>query len=97
VAVAGHGICRLCQPGAGAMGLAVAKPQAIKNMLTRIVCPNCGHVGATAAMLPRVLICSQCGHAGLIRSGRQARPSTVTREEQAAEHAAWTRYEAEAE
>jgi len=25
-------------------------------MLTRITCPNCGHVGATAASLPRVLI-----------------------------------------
>jgi ribosomal protein L32 len=67
-------------------------------MLTRIACPNCGHVGATdAASLPRVLICSQCGHAGLIRSGRPARSPTVTREEQAAEHAALTRYEAEAE
>jgi hypothetical protein len=62
------------------MGLAVAKPQAIKNMLTRIVCPNCGHVGATSAMLPRVLICSQRGHAALIRSGKQAR-SHITQEE----------------
>jgi DNA-directed RNA polymerase subunit RPC12/RpoP len=35
-------------------------------MLTRIVCPNCGHVGATTALLPRVLNCSQCGHGALI-------------------------------
>jgi hypothetical protein len=51
-------------------------------MLTRIVCPNCGHVGATAASLPRVLICSQCGHGALIRSGKQAR-SHLTQEEDA--------------
>jgi hypothetical protein len=31
-------------------------------MLTRIVCPNCGHIGATSATLPRILVCSQCGH-----------------------------------
>ncbi len=43
-------------------------------MLTRIVCPNCRHVGATAASLPRVLTCSQCGHDALIRSGKPARP-----------------------
>jgi hypothetical protein len=49
-------------------------------MLTRIVCPNCSHVGATGASLPRVLICSQCGHGALIRSGKQAR-SHITQEE----------------
>jgi hypothetical protein len=42
-------------------------------MLTRIVCPNCHHVGATAASLPRVLTCSQCGHLALIRTGKPAR------------------------
>jgi hypothetical protein len=47
-------------------------------MLTRIVCPNCHHVGATAAVLPRVLTCSQCGHQALIRTGKPARS-----------HAAW--------
>jgi hypothetical protein len=51
-------------------------------MLTRIVCPNCHHVGATAASLPRVLTCSHCGHGALIRSGKQAR-SHITREEDA--------------
>ena|SRR6516165_8606926 len=56
-------------------------------MLTRITCPNCGHVGATAASLPRVLICSRCGHGAFIRSGRPS-PS-ITRDEQAA---AWERY-----
>jgi hypothetical protein len=44
-------------------------------MLTRIVCPNCGHVGATSASLPRVLICFQCGHGGLIMAaGRRSLP-----------------------
>ena len=44
-------------------------------MFTRIVCPNCRHVGATAASLPRVLTCSRCGHDALIRSGKPARPT----------------------
>jgi hypothetical protein len=52
-------------------------------MLTRIVCPNCHHVGATAASLPRVLTCSQCGHLALIRTGKPAR-SHVAWEEDAA-------------
>jgi hypothetical protein len=40
-------------------------------MLTRIVCPNCGHIGAaTAASLPRVLICN----ADTARSSRAADP-----------------------
>ena len=60
-------------------------------MLTRITCPHCGHVGATAASLPRVLICSQCEHGALIRSGTPARSPTVEREERAAERAAWER------
>jgi hypothetical protein len=47
-------------------------------MLTRIACPNCHHVGATGAVLPRVLTCSQCGHGALIRRGEPARS-----------HAAW--------
>jgi hypothetical protein len=50
------------------------------HMFTRIVCPNCSHVGATAALLPRILICSQCGHGALIRSGKPARPD-LTRQE----------------
>jgi predicted RNA-binding Zn-ribbon protein involved in translation (DUF1610 family) len=55
-------------------------------MLTRIVCPNCGHVGATAALLPRVLICSQCGHGALIiRSSRSARSLTINTQEEDAE------------
>jgi DNA-directed RNA polymerase subunit RPC12/RpoP len=56
-------------------------------MLTPIVCPNCGHVGTTAAQLPRVLICSQCGHGAFIKSGRPAKSPLLTREELAAEHA----------
>jgi hypothetical protein len=52
-------------------------------MLTRIVCPNCHHVGATAASLPRVLTCSHCGHGALIRTGKPAR-SRVAWEEDAA-------------
>ena len=52
-------------------------------MLTRIVCPHCGHVGATAASLPRVLICSQCEHAALIRSGKPASFGTVALEDDA--------------
>jgi hypothetical protein len=63
-------------------------------MLTRITCPNCGHIGAaTAESLPRVLICSQCGHGAFIRSGRPARLPSITSDEQAALRAAWERYE----
>jgi hypothetical protein len=65
-------------------------------MLTRIVCPNCGHIGATVASLPRVLICSECGHSAFIKSGKPARSPSITRDEQAALRAAWERY-AEAE
>jgi hypothetical protein len=54
-------------------------------MLTRIVCPNCGHIGAaSAASLPRVLICSQCGHGAFIKSSRPAKGQSVARDEQAA-------------
>jgi hypothetical protein len=67
-------------------------------MLTRIACPNCGHIGAAnAASLPRVLICSQCGHGAFIKSGRPARSPSVARDEQAALRAAWERYEAAGE
>jgi len=63
-------------------------------MLTRIVCPHCGHIGAAnAASLPRVLICSQCEHGALIRSGRPARSPSIARDERAAARAAWERYE----
>ncbi len=41
-----------CHPPAAAV---------VTLMLTRIVCPNCGHIGVTTALLPRVLTCSQCG------------------------------------
>jgi hypothetical protein len=66
-------------------------------MLTRITCPNCGHIGAaSAASLPRVLICSQCGHGAFIKSGPAKSPS-VARDERAALRAAWERYEATGE
>jgi hypothetical protein len=32
---------------------------------------HCGHIGATTASLPRVLICSQCEHGAFFKSGRQ--------------------------
>jgi len=68
-------------------------------MLIRIVCPNCGHIGAAnAASLPRVLICSQCGHGAFIKSGRPPRsPSAAHDHERAALRAAWERYEATGE
>ena len=67
-------------------------------MLTRIACPNCGHIGAAnAASLPRVLICSQCSHGAFIKSGRPAASPSVARDEQAALRAAWERYEATGE
>jgi hypothetical protein len=62
--------------------------------LTRIICPNCGHIGATSATLPRILVCSQCEHGAFIKQGSRARSLTVMREEKAAEQAAWDRYEA---
>ena len=69
-------------------------PALVTLMLARIVCPNCGHIGAaTAASLPRVLICSRCGHGAFIKSGRPARSPSVARDEQAALRAAWERYE----
>jgi DNA-directed RNA polymerase subunit RPC12/RpoP len=63
-------------------------------MLTRIICPNCGHVGATSATLPRILVCSQCGHGAFIKQGNRARSPTVTREESEAKQAAWDRSKA---
>jgi hypothetical protein len=64
-------------------------------MLTRIVCPHCGHIGAVkAASLPRVLICSRCEHGAFIKSGRPARSPSVARDEKAALRATWERYEA---
>ncbi len=63
-------------------------------MLTRITCPNCGHVGATAASLPHILTCTQCGHSTLIKTGQRTRSPTVIREELAAEQAALERYQA---
>ncbi len=55
-------------------------------MLTRIVCPKCGHVGAAAAAsLPRMLTCSQREHAALIRSGKPARSPIIAEEEKAVE------------
>ena len=51
-------------------------------MLTRIACPNCGHIGAANAVsLPRVLICSQCSHGAFIKSGRPAASPSVAREQ----------------
>ena len=61
-------------------------------MFTRIVCPICGHVGVTAASLPRVLVCSKCEHGALIRSGTLARSPIITQEEEAAKRAAWERH-----
>ncbi len=62
-------------------------------MLTQITCPHCRHVGVTTAPLPRVLAYSQCGHGALIKQGRQPRSPSLTRDERAAERAAWKRYE----
>ncbi len=62
-------------------------------MLTQITCPNCTHVGSTAAPLPRILVCSRCGHSALIKTGRRTRSPTVIREELAAEQAALERYQ----
>ena len=61
-------------------------------MFTRIVCPICGHVGVTAASLPRVLVCSKCEHGALIKSGSPARSPIITQEEEAAKRAAWERH-----
>jgi hypothetical protein len=67
-------------------------------MLTRIACPNCGHIGAaSAASLPRVLICSQRGLGAFIKSSRPAKGQSVARDEQAALRDAWERYEATGE
>ena len=63
------------RPGEPERPLAPGQPAAVVTlMLTRIACPNCGHIGAAnAGSLPRVLICSQCGHGAFIKSGRPAR------------------------
>jgi DNA-directed RNA polymerase subunit RPC12/RpoP len=63
-------------------------------MLKQITCPNCGHLGATAAARPRILTCSQCGHSAFIKTGQRTRSPIVIREERAAEQAALERYEA---
>ena len=62
-------------------------------MLTQITCPNCRHVGPTAAPLPHILVCSQSGHDALIKTGKRMRSPAVVREELAAEKAALERYE----
>jgi hypothetical protein len=87
------------RPGEPERPLAPGQPAAVVTlMLTRIACPNCGHIGAAnAGSLPRVLICSQCGHGAFIKSGRPARSPSVTRDEEAALRAAWERYEATGE
>ena len=61
-------------------------------MFTRIACPICGHVGVTAASLPRVLVCSKCEHGTVIKSGTPARSPIITQEEEAAKRAAWERH-----
>jgi hypothetical protein len=61
-------------------------------MFTRIACPICGHVGVTAASLPRVLVCSKCEHGAVIKSGTPARSPIITQEEEAAKRAAWERH-----
>jgi hypothetical protein len=87
------GAARTPIPRGGVSDACTAPSAAVATlMLTRITCPHCGHVGATAASLPRVLICSQCEHGALIRSGTPARSPTVEREERAAERAAWERH-----
>jgi hypothetical protein len=65
----------------------------LEGMLTQVTCPNCIHVGSTAAPLPRILVCSRCGHSALIRTGKRMRSPTVVREELAAEQAALERYQ----
>jgi hypothetical protein len=62
-------------------------------MFTRIVCPNCGHIGATAASLPRVLICSRCEHGAFIKSGRPTKSASIARDEQEASRAAWEHFD----
>jgi hypothetical protein len=61
-------------------------------MFTRIACPTCGHVGVTAASLPRVLVCSKCEHGAVIKSGMLARSPIITQEEEAAKRAACERH-----
>jgi hypothetical protein len=87
------------RPGEPERPLAPGQPAAVVTlMLTRIACPNCGHIGAAnAASLPRVLICSQCSHGTFIKSGRPAASPSVARDERAALRAAWERYEATGE
>lgn len=62
-------------------------------MLTQITCPNCRHVGPTAAPLPHILVCSRCGHSTLIETGKRTRSPAVVREKLAAEMAALERYQ----
>jgi hypothetical protein len=40
------------------------------------------------------LLGSQCGHGAFIKGGRPARSPSITRDEQAAQRAAWERYDA---
>ena len=79
-------IAKLLGPVDGGLDALAATPTAavVTFMLTRIVRPNCGHIGATTASLPRVLICSQCEHGAFIRSGSPPKSPSVIRDEQAA-------------
>jgi hypothetical protein len=64
-------------------------------MILFVTCPNCRHVGATTAALPRVLICSRCGQSARLTEGEPVRSPIRMREERIAQREAseWDRSE----
>jgi uncharacterized protein YbaR (Trm112 family) len=58
-------------------------------MILFVTCPNCRHVGATTAALPRVLVCSRCGQSARVTEGEPVRSPIRLREERIAPREAW--------
>jgi hypothetical protein len=54
-------------------------------MILFVTCPNCQHVGATTAALPRAVVCSRCGQSARVTEGEPVRSPIRMREERLAQ------------
>jgi hypothetical protein len=64
-------------------------------MILFVTCPNCRHVSATTAALPRALVCSRCGQSARVTKGELVRSPIRIREERIAQREAWERERSE--
>ena len=58
-------------------------------MIFFVTCPNCRHLGATTAALPRALVCSRCGQSARVTEDEPVRSPIRIREERLAQREAW--------